>query len=132
MFMFQQIVYGLRHNADSIFTVLPSECCSGMYVESASEQLKFKQANYFRLLYVCLCFSVYSTKSRIWVLYTRLLCFYPIYLIMARQEDAILQFLISMKLCFLVAQCFTELHPGSANVHLQHKQHVTENAGTVQ
>ena len=42
-------------------------------------------------------------------------CSYPIYLIMAWQEDATLQFLISMQLCFLVAQCFTELHPGSAN-----------------
>jgi len=65
MFTFQQIVYGLRNNVDSVFTVLAGDCCIGMYLGSASEQLKFKQANYFRLLYVFLCFSVYSIKSRL-------------------------------------------------------------------
>jgi hypothetical protein len=51
MFTFQQIVYGLHNNVDSVFTVLASDCCSGMYLESASEQLNFKQANYLRLLH---------------------------------------------------------------------------------
>jgi hypothetical protein len=66
MFTFQQIVYGLRNNVDSVFTVLASDCCIGMYLGSASEQLKFKQAIYFRLLYGFLCLSVYSIKTRIW------------------------------------------------------------------
>jgi hypothetical protein len=66
MFTFQQIVYVLGNNVDSVFTVLACDCCSGMYLGSTSEQLNFKQTNYFRLLYVFLCFRVYSINSQLW------------------------------------------------------------------